>query len=370
MGGGRPFFPEPSEADESWPGWDETAVDWFLRSTQPRARAVREFLNRSLGYFSDDHARGLVGKLRQDWQSFFFEIVVGRYLQVLNATVEPEPMGSNGTRVDFRATFPDGVVVSVECVSKRFNLEAQRKQQRYGKMASRLDAVGPKTWAIRLDRLPEANSEDEFKPYVDAAAAWYETLPEAEEGGERLSFRFAGTAGQMAIEAIPFPKGTQANHLGPAVGFTDDSVQRVVYALRDKRKRRQAEGAFPPVLLAIDCPFMGPEADDFDQALFGSTVDHRGFDIHESVGTSFDSKGVLVADRGVPFAGVLAFLNMSMVSAGDPVLYVNPYQRWKWPAAIAAHEQRQWVAKIETTPANRKPLINSIGFVDYSEPSP
>lgn len=361
----RPFFPEPAEVDETWPGWDETAVDWFLRSTQPRAKAVRDFLNKSLGFFADGHARGLVGKLRHDWQSFFFEIVVGRYLQVLGAEVEPEPIGANGTRIDFRATFPDGIAISVECVSKRFNLEAQRTQQRYGKMASRLDAIGPATWAMRLDKLPAANSEEEFRPYLQAAERWYSTLPAGEDGAARVRFTYEGDAGEMAIEAIPFPKGTKGNHIGPAVGFMDDSVERLKYALRDKRKRRQASGAFPPVLLAIDCPFMGPDRGDFDQALFGSTVDHRGFDPNESVGNSFDSNGLLVADRTIPFAGVLAFLNMSMIEAGDPVLYLNPFQRWKWPIEISAHEQRVWVAAIETTPATRPPLINSIGFVNY-----
>jgi hypothetical protein len=77
-----------------------------------------------LAEFSPRHAKSLAKKLNQDWQANFFEIVVGRYLQILGADVEPEPLGSNGTRIDFRAAFPDGVTISVECVSKRFNREA------------------------------------------------------------------------------------------------------------------------------------------------------------------------------------------------------------------------------------------------------
>lgn len=293
--------------------------------------------------------------------------MVGRYLQVLGAEVEPEPVGSNGTRIDFRATFPDGIV-SVECVSKRFNLEAQKTQQRYGKMASMLDAVGPIRWAIRLDQLPGADSAYEFQPYVDAAQLWYTTLPEPQEGGPRFGFTHDGDVGLMVIEAIPFPKGTEPNHLGPAVGFMDDSVQRLNYALVDEQKRKQALGAIPPVVLAIDCPFMGPDNSDFDRALFGNTVDHRGFDPpHESVGISFDSSGLLVADRNVPFAGVLAFIKMSMIGARDPVLYLNPHQRWKWPTALLGHERRVWMARIDVTPAARPPLINSLGFVDYEK---
>jgi len=48
------------------------------------------------------------------------------------------------------------------------------------------------------------------------------------------------------------------------------------------------------------------------------TVDHRGFDWRESVGTSFNPNGLLVTDKDIPFAGVLAFLKMSMVGAADP----------------------------------------------------
>jgi hypothetical protein len=357
------YFPEPTSPDESWPGWDETAVEWFTRSTQPRAKAVREFLNRSLEHFPPKHARSLAKRLNQDWQSFFFEIVVGRYLQVLGAEVEPEPRGSNGTHVDFRATFPGGIVVSVECVSKRFNLEAQKTIQRHGKMARMLDDVGPTNWAIEFHELPESDSPIEFQPYVRAARDWYKTLPKPLEGGPRPTFGFEGGGGRMVLEAIPFPEGTMPNHLGPGVAWMDDSIQRLKDALIDSHKRKQARGAVPPVFLAIDCPFNGPDAEDFDQALFGLTVDHRGFDWRESVGTSFNPNGLLVADRDIPFAGVLAFLKMSMVGAADPVIYLNPYQRWKLPTALACHERRVWTSGIEKTLATREPVIGSIGFV-------
>lgn len=358
-------FPEPATQDDSWPGWDETAVEWFRRSTTPRARAVREFLNRSLGHFPPKHASSLSKRLKQDWQSHFFEIVVGRYLQVLGAEVEPEPLGSNGTRVDFRATFPDGIVVSVECVSKRFNREAQRTIQRQGKMTSMLDSIGPVGWAIAFEHLPDANSPDEFRPYVEQAQAFYASLPEPTEDGPRFAFEWTGVHGRMGLEAIPFPKGTMPNHLGPGVSWWDDSILRLKDALIDSQKRRQALGAHPPVFLAIDCPFGGPDADDFDQALFGQTIDHRGFDWHASVGTSFDPNGLFVTDKDIPFAGVWAFLGMSMIGAADPVLYLNPYQRWRLPDAIRGHEQRVWTSRIDTTPATREPIIDAIGFVAY-----
>jgi hypothetical protein len=96
-------------------------------------------------------------------------------------------------------------------------------------------------------------------------------------------------------------------------------------------------------------------------------VDHRGFDLNESVGVSFDPDGLLVADKTVPFAGVWAFLGMSMVGARDPVLFMNPYQRWKLPAAVAAHEQRVWTSRIDSTTPTREPLIERVGFVEFAE---
>lgn len=74
------YFPEPTTLDESRPTWDENPVDYYRRSTKPEAGAVREFLNRTLSQFPPKDARSLVRKLRQDWQSFYFEIIVGRYL--------------------------------------------------------------------------------------------------------------------------------------------------------------------------------------------------------------------------------------------------------------------------------------------------
>ena len=361
------YFPEPTSPDESWQEWDETAVNWLARSTQPRARAIREFLNVNLGNFSPKDAKSLAQKLKQDWQSFFFEIVVGRYLQVLGAEVEYEPDGSNGTHVDYRATFPDGVVVSVECVSKRFNQEPQQTIERNANLARMLAEVGPTGWIIEFKRFPEADSADAFRPYVENAKQFYSTLPEPAADGRHVEFVSQGANGPMELDAIPFPRGTVAKHLGPAVTYVDDSIVSLKNALVDRHKRKQARGAIPPVFLAIDCPFNGPDAEDFDQVLFGQTVDHRDFDSGTSLGITFNPNGLLVTDKDIPFAGVLAFLRLSMVGATDPVIYLNPYQRWKLPAALTSHETRVWTSGIKRTDAIREPIINLVRFVEWPD---
>ena len=108
---------------------------------------------------------------------------MGRYLQVLGADILPNAKGNNGTDIDFRATFPDGVVVSVECVSKKYNQEAQTEIDRNADMANMLDEVGPHLWAISFRTLPKAMTTAEFQPYVDRATEFYATLPTAVDGG-------------------------------------------------------------------------------------------------------------------------------------------------------------------------------------------
>jgi hypothetical protein len=359
------YLPEPDPPDLTRPRWGERPLDWYARSSLPESREVRKFLNRTLNHFPAKDARGYIGKLRQDWRSFYFELIVGRYLQVLGADIVPNAKGNNGTDVDFRATWPDGVIASIECVSKKYNQEAQAEIDRNADMATMLDEVGPHAWAISFRKLPKATSVAEFQPYLDKAAEFYATLPTAVDDGDHIPFEWTGEHGLMRLKAIPFPRGTKPNHMGAVTTWMDNSILRLKDALIDSHKRKQARGAYPPVLLAIDCPFNGPDAEDFDRALFGSSVDHRGFGLHESVGVSFNPEGMLVTDKDIPFAGVIAFLGMRWTEAADPVLYLNPYRRWKLPEALAAHETRVWTSRIDVTPAKRASVINTLGFTEY-----
>lgn len=118
------YFPEPTEQDDTWGTDEERPVEWLQRSTLPRATSIRRALNENLRHFEPRHAASLAKKLRADWKSHYFELLVGRWLQELGADpVEHEPLGSTGKRIDYRARFTDGVVC-VEAVSKRMNLHA------------------------------------------------------------------------------------------------------------------------------------------------------------------------------------------------------------------------------------------------------
>jgi hypothetical protein len=119
------YFPEPDVRDDTWAEDDERPVDWLQRSTLPRAKSIRDALNENLNHFEPQHAESLAKKLRGNWKAYYFELVVGRWLQELGARVEHEPPGV-GTmkRIDYRATFPMEHAVSVEAVSKEMNQHA------------------------------------------------------------------------------------------------------------------------------------------------------------------------------------------------------------------------------------------------------
>ena len=190
-------------------------------------------------------------------------------------------------------------------------------------------------------------TEAEFRPYVDKAAEFDAALAEAVDGALQIPFEWAGAHASLRLEAVPFPRGTKANHMGPAVAWFDNSIQRLQAALIDSHMRKQARGAVQPVFVAVDCPFNGPDAGDFDRpcsakrrSIAGSTWTRRCL--------SFYPNGLLVADKGIPFAGVIAFLGMRLTGAADPVLYLNRYQRWKIPVTLAAHETRVWTSRTQT----------------------
>lgn len=119
-----PFFPEPTDEDATWGNEDEQPVEWLRRSTLPRAKSIRAALNENLSHFEPKVARSLAKKLRTDWKSNYFELIVGRWLQEIGARrIDYEPPGSNDSRIDYCAEFEDAEIC-VEVVSKRMNQHA------------------------------------------------------------------------------------------------------------------------------------------------------------------------------------------------------------------------------------------------------
>jgi hypothetical protein len=74
---------------------------------------------------------------------------------------------------------------------------------------------------------------------------------------------------RFELTAKPMPRLTKPATMGPATAYFDDSADVLFDALIDSNKRKQAEGAIKPVLLAIDAPFDGPGVEEFDTRCSG-----------------------------------------------------------------------------------------------------
>ena len=107
------WFPEPARADDTAANRGELTTEWLKRSTHPRAIAARRFLNENLSALPLEHRADLYRALHDRWGSAFFELIVGRTLQALGATIEIEPGGASDVRVDFAARFPGGTPTQV-----------------------------------------------------------------------------------------------------------------------------------------------------------------------------------------------------------------------------------------------------------------
>jgi hypothetical protein len=104
------WFPEQSQADDTYANRGELVTDWLKRSTVPRAREARRFLNENLAKIRQDHQLVLYRALHERYHSAFPELIVARTLQLLGGDIEAEPESEAGTRIDFRVRFADGEV--------------------------------------------------------------------------------------------------------------------------------------------------------------------------------------------------------------------------------------------------------------------
>src|SRR6266540_46077 len=103
----QPCFAEPNTHDPTPARADESRLAWLARSTWSRAVATRAFYNSNLAALPPEIAQHLCTELRRDRsEAKYFELVVGRFLQILGAErLDYEVPGSEGRRVDWTAQF-------------------------------------------------------------------------------------------------------------------------------------------------------------------------------------------------------------------------------------------------------------------------
>jgi len=100
--------------------------------------------------------------LHERWHSAFFELIVGRTLQVLGATVEFEPGGASDTRVDFVARFPDATV-AVEAVSPVFGSDVGETTKRRNLLLDIVESESPPDVWVMVSSLPDLGPQDSKK---------------------------------------------------------------------------------------------------------------------------------------------------------------------------------------------------------------
>ena len=107
----RIWFPEPEIEDDSIAQNGEGTFAWLCRSTSRKATDCRRFLNDNIAKVTNWQPKLYHAFQTRDWETVFFELVVGHTLQILGASIEIEvPVAETNKRPDFLATFPDGSI--------------------------------------------------------------------------------------------------------------------------------------------------------------------------------------------------------------------------------------------------------------------
>ena len=288
----------------------------------------------------------------------FFELIVARTLQVLGASIEVEPGGTDDIRIDFVAGFSDSTV-SVEAVALTFNVEVGERVKQRNPLMDIAESLAPPDLWVLVESLPELGPNDSKKPFKRAVER---LLADAAEADISSSTEFVEglPQGTLRLKVMPkSPNMSTGRSIGvePALTSFDDTEQRIRRA--GDRKRRQARESATPTLPAIHATGMSSSYGAFDRALFGRTFTRLGQDL-QVVDTGFDADGLFNKGTGTPtWAGVLAFVRIGLRGGPDPVLYLHPRFEGTLPDALLSLEQRTYDTKTEGIETH-KPLATRI----------
>lgn len=326
-----PFFPEPTEPDPRPGQRRETTWQFMHRSTWSRAAEIRAFYNHSLAALPPASRKPIMDALAAGrTASALLEIVVGRLLQLRGAmSLEHEPE-RGGRHVDWRATFPDGVL-HVEAMAPVYNAESGETASRHDRLLDVLEERVPDGWFLLPFHLPALAGHAPLYPFRELAESLLAQMPPAEsvQPGAMVHLRSRLPEGRVEFTALR-TKGHGGLGGGAMITHFDNSEQVIRESWADRRKRQQGRSVPPPALLAMAGGFLGADLEDFEMALFGRDV---------RIGRNPD--GAMAVESNPPWAGVLAFPAVSPASAPDPVLFVAPAYTGPLPAAVDRLEVRR-----------------------------
>ena len=328
-----PFFPEPTVPDPR-PGLArETTWQVLHRSTSSRATETRAFYNDALANLPPESRKPILEALAAGkYESPLLEMIVGRFLQLRGATHLAHEPESGGRRIDWRATFPDGVLY-VEAMVPTYNASAGVNMQRQERLLDYLAEQAPPGWWINPHELPALAESAPLRPFKTRVRRLLAQLPQPDtvEVGTTVELGRTRYEHGFWISAWRTAKPGGIGLRGGAAYF-DNSELRIRTAWDDKRKRSQGRSAPPPAVLALLGGFVGADLEAFENALFG-----------RDVGPGRVADGVMAVDADPPWAGVLAFPRISPAGARDPVLFVAPAYTGRFPIAVERLEVRRLV---------------------------
>ncbi len=368
--GSAAWFPEPSQADDTYANRGELVTDWLKRSTVPRAREVRRFLNENLAKVPQDHQLVLYRALHERWNSAFSELIVARTLQLLGGDIEVEPESEAGTRIDFRVRFADGEV-GVEVVSPVFDPDAGDVMKHRRPLLEIIESLAPPGWRIMVDALPDLGPSDSKRRFKAAVERLLDTEPpEPAAGLKRVETRLR--EGKLRLGILPQrTSGVEGRVImsEPAVAAWNTSEEKIRKAI--KKKRLQGRNVEIPSILAVYANGISTTFEDFDHALYGREVGVLGTETATGAldvsGSEFHRDGVFNKGEGDPtWAAVLAFVNVYLGDGSDPVLYLHPRFQGDLPETLTSIERRSFdpvAGSVNMVPSGRPGFMKGLSFV-------
>jgi hypothetical protein len=361
----RPFFPDPQLPDPTWGTCDESPTEWISRSTLPRARAVRDFLNHNLEALPLQHQKAFAKNLRSRWSSALFELVVARLLQGLGIDLEIEVLNHDQRRPDFSFAL-GGSRFTIEAVAPQFDRETTATRKRDRELIDLVERNAPAAWSILLRELPDIGPSESKAPLKDAVRRLAKESSPA-EAGERRDFRFRLPQGFFSGSLFAGRHGHTAVVGGPTYVGWDDSKERISRAL--SRKKCQVRSETVPVFLAVLASGISSGFDDFDELLLGNRVSHLGFDSKETHVTFDESPKFVGRPLSGTYGGILAFTALSPFGVRGPILYVHP-ELPDLPSEFGAFERRCLSkGEIIRVPPSRQSPATVLRFAESNSPA-
>jgi len=357
------WLPEPAQVDSSYAHRREHTLDWLAKSSTPRARECRRFLNENLSRFPKETQEYFRHCLRIRWYETLFELIVARLLQEMGAEISFESRNQQRKCPDFMARFPD-VSIVVEAVSPAFNREVEDESTSRIPLLDFIESKVPEGWRTAVWELPDIGPSDSktgFKKEIERML----DIPSPTDSSTDLEWADELSTGVIRLHLFPSNSARDKILVEPALTAWGDSEKRIKYAIH--RKRKQVRSSESPVLLAVQNTSISGSFEDYDIASFGRTFD-RYDQLMRLVEVGFQPTGILneKRDEAPTYAGVLAFVQTGFLGGRAPVLYQHPRFSGILPRAALELEVRTYdhqAACIRVKESENVDLMRGMRFV-------